>query len=63
MYIALYIMICIWSVSSEQTNKPIENNFSKVDNLMFTSYEGNSCFIIPKLTVLLYRSYSKMFII
>ena len=24
-------------------------NLSSVDNLIFTSYEGNNCFIIPKL--------------
>ena len=29
-----------------------EDNFSRVDNLMLTSYEGNDCFIIP--------NYSKM---
>jgi hypothetical protein len=28
---------------------PSENHLSRVDNLMFTSYEGNDCFIIPKL--------------
>ena len=28
---------------------PRENNLSRVDNLMFTSYEGNNCFIIQKL--------------
>ena len=28
---------------------PRENNLSRVDNLMFTSYEGHNCFIIPKL--------------
>ena len=26
-----------------------ENNFSRVHNLMFTSYEDNDCFIISKL--------------
>ena len=26
-----------------------ENNLSRVDNLMFTSYEGNNYFIILKL--------------
>jgi hypothetical protein len=26
-----------------------EDNFSRVDNLMLTSYEGNDCFIIQKL--------------
>jgi hypothetical protein len=28
-----------------------ENNLSRVDNLIFTSYEGNNCFTIPKLLV------------
>jgi len=28
---------------------PRENNLSRVDNLIFTSYEGHNCFIIPKL--------------
>jgi hypothetical protein len=28
---------------------PRENNLLRVDNLMFISYEGNNCFIIPKL--------------
>ena len=26
-----------------------ENNLSRIDNLMFASYEGNNCSIIPKL--------------
>jgi len=26
-----------------------ENNLSRVVNLIFTSYEGNNCFTIPKL--------------
>jgi hypothetical protein len=26
-----------------------ENNIWMVDNLIFTSYEDNNCFIIPKL--------------
>jgi hypothetical protein len=26
-----------------------EDNFSRVDNLKLTSYEGSDCFIIPKL--------------
>jgi hypothetical protein len=29
--------------------QPQKNNLSSVDNLMCTSYEGNNCFIIPKL--------------
>ena len=28
---------------------PKKNNLLRVDNLIFTSYEYNSCFIIPKL--------------
>lgn len=29
--------------------RPRENNLSRVDHLTLTSYEGNTCFAIPKL--------------
>jgi hypothetical protein len=37
-------------VSPRVVDFPKDNNLSRVDNVMFISYEGINCFIIPKLS-------------
>jgi len=44
-----YTFIAFIDVVFPRANALWENNHPQVDNLMFTSYEGNNCFIIPKL--------------